>query len=136
MAYTLQGVALPYGLLWVDEHEWTPVAQSQIYSLTGALILETAVKLAGRPITLSGAADRAWITQATLDALRALLDAEIAALLALLEPDPMTLITPDGRSFSVAWNHNGPPISATPIKPRWPGDGEKYGLVALKLLEV
>lgn len=125
MAYTLQGVALPYGLLWVDEHEWTLAAQSQEYSLTGALILQRAVKLAGRPITLSGAADRAWITQATLDSLRALLDT-----------DPLTLIAPDSRSFSVTWDHNGPPISATPIKSRWPGAGEKYGSVVLKLLEV
>ena len=125
MSYTLQGVALPYGLLWADEQEWTSYAQSQTYSLTGALILERAIKQAGRPVTLTGAADRGWVTQATLNALRS-----------LLNTDPLTLITPDGRSISVTWNHAGPPIAATPILPRWPNDSLKYGPVVLKLLEV
>ena len=125
MSYTLQGVALPYGLLWADEQDWTPYLQTQAYSLTGALIIERAVKLAGRPVTLTGAADRAWVSQATLDALRA-----------LLLTDPLTLITPDNRTLTVTWNHAGPPITATPLIARWPGDTLRYGPVILKLLEV
>lgn len=125
MAYALAGVALPYDLIWEDEQAWTPFVQSVEWGLTGALILQVGEKQAGRPITLAGAADRGWIQQDTLDALRALLDTET-----------MTLTTPDGRTLSVIWDHNGPPISATPILPRWPNDGQKYSAVTLSLIEV
>lgn len=124
MAYSLNGVTLPYGLLWVNEHEWAPIEQSTDYGLTGALIVQRGAKLAGRPITLQGGADRAWITQTTLDAVTALLTTTAA----------MALILPDGRSFSVIWDHNGPPISAEPIVPKWPVAGLKYNNVALRLL--
>jgi len=125
MAFTLNGVSLPYGLLWVDEHTWTPYAQTSDYGLTGSPIIQIGMKQAGRPITLQGAEDRAWLSQATLDALKALLGTSI-----------MTLVLPDGRTFSVLWDHSGPPISATPVKERWPGAGEKYRSVTLKLLTV
>lgn len=124
MAYTLGGVALPYSLFWVNEQEWTPYRQSQDYSITGALLLQASVKLAGRPITLSGTTDSAWITHATLTALRE-----------LLTVDPLPLILPDGRTFSVTWDHAGPPIAATPVISRWTGDDRKYSAVTLKLIE-
>lgn len=125
MPYTLNGVALPYSLLWTNEQEWTPYVQALDYSLTGALIVERAVKQAGRPIRLAGAEDRAWVSQATMDALRA-----------LLNTDPLTLITPDGRSFTVSWDHAGPPIVATPVRSRWPDAAQKYAAVVLSLIEV
>jgi hypothetical protein len=125
MTYSLGGVALPYGLLWTDEQAWTPYVQAQEYSLTGALILQYGTKQAGRPITLSGTDQRAWVTQDTLDDLRALLGIEA-----------MALVLPDVRTFSVTWNHNGPPIVATPILDRWPHAGQKYSAVTLALIEV
>lgn len=124
MAFTLNGVALPYGLLWTNEHDWSPIEQSTDYGLTGAQIVQRGTKLTGRPMTLAGDTDRAWITQATLDALKALLPTA----------SPMTVILPDGRTFSVIWDHNGPPISAKPLIPRWPGAGLKYGSVTLRML--
>lgn len=125
MAYTLGGVTLPYGLLWVDEQAWTPYVQAQEYSLTGALILQYGEKQAGRPITLSGTDQRAWVTQDTLDDLRALLGI-----------GELALVLPDTRAFTVIWNHSGPPILATPILDRWPNAGQKYSAVTLALIEV
>jgi hypothetical protein len=61
---------LPGDFEWADEYTWQPVVQDSGYTLTGALVVETATKLAGRPITLVGADDRAWITRADLDQLR------------------------------------------------------------------
>ncbi len=50
----LDTLTLPTDLIWIDEFDWTPVQQTQTYSITGALIIESGVKKAGREITLSG----------------------------------------------------------------------------------
>lgn len=64
-------LTLPGDLEWTDEYAWTPVEQESGYSLTGALIVEQSVKQAGRPVTLQGAEDRAWIRRADVDRLHA-----------------------------------------------------------------
>lgn len=55
---------------WVDEFAWQPVLQSADYTLTGAIVVETATLQAGRPITLAGADDRAWIAYGDLQQLQ------------------------------------------------------------------
>ena len=72
MATSLSGVTLPDDLAWPDRDSWQPVSVATEYSLTGALIVETASKQAGRPITLQGADNRAWVTRATVASLKAL----------------------------------------------------------------
>lgn len=72
MATSLGGVTLPDDLAWPDRYSWQPVSVSTEYSLTGALIVQTAEKQAGQPITLQGADNRAWVTHATVAALKAL----------------------------------------------------------------
>ena len=62
-------LTLPDALSWADEYTWTPVEQSKTYTTTGALLIEEAVKQAGRPITLEGSEDRAWCTRALVDTL-------------------------------------------------------------------
>jgi hypothetical protein len=91
MAITLGVITLPQGLRWSDEFDWTPLAQSTEYSLTGALIVERATKQAGRPITLVGGKDFVWITRAALLALKVLLDTRATS----------TLTLHDARTFSV-----------------------------------
>jgi hypothetical protein len=54
---------LPDDLLWTDEHAWTPTVASTSYLITGALLIQSATRQAGRPITLVGAADMAWVTR-------------------------------------------------------------------------
>ena len=67
------GVALPLpdDLLWADEHAWSPAVASTSYLITGALLIQSATRQAGRPITLVGAPDMAWVTRATVEQLRA-----------------------------------------------------------------
>lgn len=145
MAITLGALALPSGLIWSDEHEWTPVAQSTERTLSGALVLEEAVKLKGRPITLSGPKDgngyTAWIMRgqvylgyASLDALRAALWSASAA---------FTLTLHDGRTFAVAPRHDGDgPLSVTPLAafgslpPANPSADWRYSVDAIRLIEV
>ena len=67
------GVALPLpdDLLWSDEHAWSPAVASTSYLITGALLIQSATRQAGRPITLVGAPDMAWVTRAAVEQLRA-----------------------------------------------------------------
>lgn len=58
ITYTYQSntvtITLPTDLNWVDEFKWSPVIQSQEYAISGSLVVDDWVKLAGRPITLQG----------------------------------------------------------------------------------
>ncbi len=100
-------VALPDDLLWTDEHAWTAATAAVSYSLTGALIVETADRQAGRPITLAGSTDMAWITRATLNTLHGW---------ASVSGRHFELTLADGRLFTVAFRHHEPPvIDAEPV---------------------
>ncbi|WP_247709250.1 hypothetical protein [Ralstonia solanacearum] len=59
-------LALPDDLLWTDEHAWTPAVAAVSYLLTGAHLVESAARQKGRPITLVGAADMAWVSRASV----------------------------------------------------------------------
>jgi hypothetical protein len=98
MSLTLDAIALPDDLIWIDEFDWTPIEQTKSYTLTGALVLESGQKQAGRPITLVGGENAAWAARSQID-----------ALYAKLTNDPtMTLTLHDARVFSVKWVHDNP----------------------------
>ena len=63
-------LTLPDDLLWSDEHSWSPVASSVSYLITGALLVQSALRQAGRAITLVGAADMAWVQRGSVNVLR------------------------------------------------------------------
>lgn len=67
MAITLSNagdvLTLSDRLHWADEFSWSPVEQRAEWSITGALLVQVATKLAGRPITLEGADTQAWIAR-------------------------------------------------------------------------
>ena len=56
---------------WQDEFGWSPVDQATSYSTTGALLVDVALKQAGRPLTLIGTETDAWITRALCSTLQA-----------------------------------------------------------------
>ena len=62
-------LTLPQDLFWQDEFEWSPVAQAVEYSTNGALLVDIAVRQAGRSITLGGEGNSAWITRQDLQSL-------------------------------------------------------------------
>jgi hypothetical protein len=98
MSITLDAIPLPDDLIWIDEFDWTPMQQAKSYTLTGALVIESGQKQAGRPITLAGGDNAAWATRS-----------QVEALSAKLVGDPtMTLTLHDGRTFSVKWVHDNP----------------------------
>lgn len=93
-------------LEWVDEFEWTPIAQEQERGLTGKLLVQQGSKLHGRPITLKSNGG-AWFRLETVRALEVLRD---------IPGRVMPLQLPDGRSFHVIFDHSqGAPLKATPL---------------------
>jgi hypothetical protein len=134
MAITLNGVSIPNGMRWSDEFTWSPIQTARNYSLSGALILQPAERLAGRPITLIGGERWAWMTRANVLSLQTLLNTYAASL---------TLVLHDARSFTVTPVYEGDgPLDATPksvIQDSGyanPGASAWYVIHSLKLITV
>ena len=106
------GVALPLpdDLLWADEHAWSPAVASTSYLITGALLIQSATRQAGRPITLVGAPDMAWVTRATVATLHGWAAAPLATATGRFE-----LTLRDARVFTVAFRHNDTAVDAEPV---------------------
>lgn len=86
-------LALPGNLMPSDEWtNWSPMVQSVEYSLSGALVVESAVKEAGAPLSLEGGDRWVWLTGAECDAIDALLADPVA---------PCTLTLHDGVARQV-----------------------------------
>ena len=125
MARTLGGVALPdgtgqYGSIeWTDRYDWSPVAQAQARTLSGALVVFEAALTAGRPITLEARDGVCWLHDDTLAALLAL-----AAVV-----DASYTLTWAAESYRVAFDHGrGQAIQAAPI---WPHHALHTGRIQL-----
>lgn len=135
MAITLGAITLPATLVWEDEFAWSPVVQSTEWSLTCALIVQEATKLAGRPITLVGKSDSnahtGGISRTDLLALQTAL---------IVAGASWTLTLHDARTFTVAARQD--PLDAEPLpvyRSFFPANptGERWYLIrALKLQTV
>ena len=121
---TLETLTLPPYLHWEDEFTWSPVAQSEEYSTSGALLLDISIKQAGRPMTLVGDDHRGFISRSDLLALQTLADAhkEMA-------------IDYHGRAFTVRFRYEGAAVTAEQIIPRIPPkDTDRYRNLKIQLL--
>ena len=67
----LDTLTLPDNFIWVNEFDWSPVAQVSERSLTGALVISESLKSYGRSIVL-GDGENSWLTLAEVEALYAL----------------------------------------------------------------
>lgn len=127
------GVALPLpdDLLWADEHAWSPAVASVSYLLTGALLIQSATRQAGRPITLVGAPDMAWVTRLTVEQLRAW-----AAIAVSGTTGPFELTFSDGRVFTVAFRHADVAIEAEPVLGIPARSGSDFYRLTLRFMEM
>lgn len=82
---------------WTDEFDWATVAQETERSLGGQLLVQGGHKIHGRPITLASNGG-VWTELETVRALEVLRD-QFGRV--------MPLSLPDGRTFSVIFNHEG-----------------------------
>ena len=131
MAITLSNgtttLTLPEDLIWTDEFAWRPVVAKYSNSVAGALLITRGVKLTGRPMTLSGGDDWAWMRR---DLVETLFDWSTQAGLELT-------LTFRGQTFDVAFDHSHDerPIEAEP-RADWPEyeADDKYSVV-LRLIQ-
>lgn len=115
-------------LWWSDEHNWWPVEQSVKRSLTGALIVQAAARVAGRPITLEARDDSsAWHSRATIEQLRNWAST----------PGQQLTLSLLGTSYTVMFRHqDGAGIEATPIIDYSdPGPDDPYRLT-LRMMQI
>lgn len=129
ITHLLDTIALPAGMIWQDEFDWSPAVSAQGYSVTGALIIDAGLRQAGRPITLSANDTRGWsgMTRAKVQALRAL---------AAVPAATYTLQLADGRSFSVAFRPGDEPITARQVWDRELPPADWPYIVTLRLIEI
>lgn len=120
-------VTLPDDLLWADEHAWTPAVAAVSYLLTGALLIESAARQAGRPITLVGRDDMAWVTRALVNTLYSW---------AAVPNRRFELTFADGRSFSVAFRHAETAIDAEPVLGFPARNDSAFYRLTLRLMEI
>ena len=124
--HLLHNVPFDGDMVWTDEFNWPVVTKKTEYSLSGALIVDSGMRLAGRPITLAGKADGGWITRATVDALR---------VLARALPGQYVLTLADGRSFNVIFAADDPIRAEQVVDLSDPGADWWY-IATVKLIEV
>lgn len=105
LAFGTSSVLIPDDLTWSDEFSWKPVAQSTERTLTGALVLQTAAKQGGRPITLSGDESSGWVARNVVEALYAA--GEV--------PGQTMVLTLRGVAHNVVADQENGLITATPV---------------------
>ena len=122
----LDDITLPDDLLWINEFDWNPVAQSTERSLTGALLVQEEPLTHGRSVVLSGNGEAGWVSRLTVQNLYALSKAANKT---------MTLTLPDSRQFTVIFDRsNRAPVEAQQVMPfAYPDDDNQY-LLTLRLL--
>jgi hypothetical protein len=124
---TNESLTLPDDLLWIDEHLWTPAIANVSYLLTGALLIESASRQSGRPITLQAPDDMAWVTRVLVDQLYG-----FAA-----EPGRrFELRLANDRRFTVMFRHQDQPLEAAPILGFGGLDPESRWRVVIRVMEV
>lgn len=124
-------ITLDPDLQWVDRFSWSPVVQAVSHSISGALLIDESVKLAGRPITLQPPdAQSGWMRGAIVTQLQAWAS----------DPGLSLALNLRGTEFSVMFRRtDGAPVDASPVvfvaDPAENGIGDDY-LVTLRFIEI
>ena len=126
LTYLTTTVTLHDDMRWPNEFSWTPVQQTTQYTITGALIVDAAVKLTGRPISLEGDSTSGWLTYSTVQQLQSLASVVGAEMTLNLR----------GQARTVVFDHASGAIVATPVGPEAVPEGTDYYVVSLKFIEV
>ena len=103
-------IELPYDLYPTDDLNWSPVAATGVYTLSGAYDVQQAVKLAGKPMTLQSDDGLGLITRDTANKLHEQAAIPEATFTLEYVADGVTKIV------NVMFDHATTPIEATPFK--------------------
>lgn len=97
-------------LIWNDWGQYSPIEQSQNYSIDGSLVIESTPKKAGMTITLSAAPNQGLKYRKDVEPLNKMMLENIDT--------PMTLKMHDESTYNVLFSSvDGAPIEATPLVP-------------------
>lgn len=124
---TLDGIALPAGLLWSDEFAVTRVAQTVRRTLDGSVVVFYGELRAGLPITLESEPDAGWLTRTQIEALA----------LRASSPGGIYPLVLRGQTWTVMFRHqDAPALEAKPlVSVANPQAGDFY-IATLKLMTV
>ena len=119
-------IELPYDLYPTDDLNWSPVAATGVYTLSGAYDVQQAVKLAGKPMTLQSDDGLGLITRDTVNKLHEQAAIPEATFTLEYVADGVTKI------INVMFDHAANPIEATPFKGFNSPNLDDYFAVTLK----
>lgn len=133
MTIMLGGVTLPSGLRWSDEFDFRFDTTASAYSISGALIIDRGTKQAGRPVTLTGGKEFAWLTRADVKAIQTLLESYPSSGLTLVLHDAreLTVMPAPGDALKV---NQVPLVAGEGVAD--PVDATKYYIDYIKLLQI
>ena len=97
--FTLGGIDLNPNMIWEDRYFSQLVAQSNVRTLAGSLIVYTQGLTSGQEITLVANEEQGWLTLATIQALQALADV----------PGGIYQLVIDSTTLNVMFRHDDPP---------------------------
>ncbi len=123
-------IELPYDLYPTDDLNWSPVAATGVYTLSGAYDVQQAVKLAGKPMTLQSDDGLGLITRDTVNKLHEQAAIPEATFTLEYVADGVTKIV------NVMFDHEASPIEATPFKGFNSPNLDDYFAVTLKFKTV
>ena len=121
----LNNIALPNDLEWQDEFTWSPIQQRTERTLTGKLFIEEGTRIKGRPFTLAGAENAAWIKKGTLD-----------QLIALATANNNMALEYHGTNYTVRFRHGETPIEARQVLRTAAPDQDTRYTFTIRLMEV
>lgn len=120
-------VTLNPDLFWSDENNWHPVEQTVQRTITGALIVSSATRVAGRPITLEPENDSsAWMPLGVVALLR-----NWAAV-----PGKVLTLTLRGVTRQVIFRHQDGGLDARPVVHYNDADNADNYLCVVRLMEI
>ena len=128
LTYNDTTVTLPDDLYWADEFGWQPVQQTAERTITGALVIQQATRIAGRSITLRpDSPDAAWISRGVLETLK-----DWSQI-----PQCEIIISYRGIERRVIWrHHDGEVIEATPVIHYADAQSVDWYTATLKFMEI
>lgn len=98
-------VDIPDDLAWPGEFSWPAIAQTKTYSVTGALIVESGLKKAGRTIVLQSEDGTAWVSRADVVSLRTLAET----------PGAVMVLVFRTQTFNVMFDQEAGAMESTPV---------------------
>lgn len=124
-----QEVSLSHDLMWTDEFNWSPVVSNVERTLSGALVIDTAQRQNGRPISLSAPREEmAWTVRSTVEKL---------ALWATVPDERFLLMLDNGQTFNVVFRHqDAPVIEASPVRGHTSFADDDFWHLKLKFMEI